>query len=356
MFGSIFGGASMSGSFDTTFNTNFGNNTHQQRAAPTNPDSQQAPPASENFLNRLKETPVTADDLIEESNKECLICFDEHKIGRNACKLPCGHLYHKSCVTEWLKQHCTCPVCRYEVECSDPVYERKRKERMKTTRKLRMRLDEIQSAKISDLRKTADQLGVSIKNCIDKKEIVDLLVTSGKVDIVEGVPIMEIPEKDWMNKTVKELKELLLSFGLSSEEALYKDELRATLVKSGRVSILKTPEQENKNEDNEKESSTTHAIPMGNHSDNHGAYNISSALGGAYSTRGESNASPRESNTTTQNNPQDDPLALSEEQLRTLSIKELKFFLDALSIDYRGYTEKSELVEALSKSKKIRLT
>ena len=67
-----------------------------------------APPASRNAIRNLSIVQVTSDDLIEETNKECLICLEEQKIGSTACKLACGHLYHQSCLTEWLQKSCTC--------------------------------------------------------------------------------------------------------------------------------------------------------------------------------------------------------------------------------------------------------
>lgn len=45
----------------------------------------------------------------------CAVCqfeFEENEILR---KLTCGHLYHKTCVDEWLGKEKKCPVCKYEV-------------------------------------------------------------------------------------------------------------------------------------------------------------------------------------------------------------------------------------------------
>ena len=106
------------------------------------------PPASLSFLNAMRETQVTGDDLIEENNKECLVCLDENRLGGMAVKMPCGHLYHKECISEWLRKQGSCPVCRYEVESSDPMYEVERKKRMRNTRKLRMRRDELKKKKV----------------------------------------------------------------------------------------------------------------------------------------------------------------------------------------------------------------
>jgi hypothetical protein len=36
---------------------------------------------------------------------------DEHK----GCKLKCSHIFHSSCINQWLKSSKTCPVCRYNI-------------------------------------------------------------------------------------------------------------------------------------------------------------------------------------------------------------------------------------------------
>ena len=102
-------------------------NLHQQQGRQQT--DQAPPPAALSFINSLRETIITSDDLIEENNKECLICLDEHVLGGKAVKLPCGHLYHGNCIIEWLRKQGSCPVCRYEVESSDPWYEVGRKKR-----------------------------------------------------------------------------------------------------------------------------------------------------------------------------------------------------------------------------------
>ena len=79
----------------------------EQRVPPTN-NQAKAPPASKKAIRNLAIVQVTADDLIEESNKECLICLDDQRLGSYACKLACGHLYHKACLIEWLQKSCTC--------------------------------------------------------------------------------------------------------------------------------------------------------------------------------------------------------------------------------------------------------
>ena len=111
--------------------------------------SSSCPPASRKVLSNLPLVTVTADDLLEASNKECTVCLDEQTLGSLACKLPCGHLFHKECVKDWLCRHCICPVCRLELETDDINYEMTRSKRMES-RKIRIRLDELKAKSISN--------------------------------------------------------------------------------------------------------------------------------------------------------------------------------------------------------------
>lgn len=47
--------------------------------------------------------------------KECAICKEEMKEGRDVCELPCEHLFHWICILPWLKKRNTCPCCRYRL-------------------------------------------------------------------------------------------------------------------------------------------------------------------------------------------------------------------------------------------------
>ena len=62
-------------------------------------------------MNRFA-TP-TEEELAEDSS--CIICRDEMTV-ETTKKLPgCGHLFHKSCLREWLVQQQSCPTCRGDI-------------------------------------------------------------------------------------------------------------------------------------------------------------------------------------------------------------------------------------------------
>uniref|UniRef100_A0A3P8VVF4 E3 ubiquitin-protein ligase AMFR n=1 Tax=Cynoglossus semilaevis TaxID=244447 RepID=A0A3P8VVF4_CYNSE len=51
---------------------------------------------------------ATAEELAA-NDDDCAICWDSMLSAR---KLPCGHLFHNSCLRSWLEQDTSCPTCR----------------------------------------------------------------------------------------------------------------------------------------------------------------------------------------------------------------------------------------------------
>ncbi|XP_030624907.1 E3 ubiquitin-protein ligase Praja-2 isoform X2 [Chanos chanos] len=75
-------------------------------------DVEQAhPPATENVIECLPQITV----LDEHSGQEqcCAICCCEYVSDEIVTQLPCQHMFHKLCVTLWLRKSGTCPVCRH---------------------------------------------------------------------------------------------------------------------------------------------------------------------------------------------------------------------------------------------------
>lgn len=46
--------------------------------------------------------------------ENCALCFEDfEKDGKNDCLLTrCGHIFHESCVTEWIERNESCPICK----------------------------------------------------------------------------------------------------------------------------------------------------------------------------------------------------------------------------------------------------
>lgn len=52
---------------------------------------------------------IATEEDIQNFSDECAICWDAMDTAR---KLPCGHLFHNSCLRSWLEQDASCPTCR----------------------------------------------------------------------------------------------------------------------------------------------------------------------------------------------------------------------------------------------------
>jgi len=50
------------------------------------------------------------DTNAEEGELHCSICIANIMEGQMARELPCGHIFHKSCVDSWLKNDARCPL------------------------------------------------------------------------------------------------------------------------------------------------------------------------------------------------------------------------------------------------------
>lgn len=86
------------------------------------------PPASQSAIDNLIELKYSAG----EESRECPICQDEYSPDESLLKLPCKHIYHPTCIKEWLRingnvvsNSGTCPVCRFSlVEKDETTQER----------------------------------------------------------------------------------------------------------------------------------------------------------------------------------------------------------------------------------------
>lgn len=47
---------------------------------------------------------------------QCSICMESVDAEENVAKLACGHAYHQSCLTKWMRKRPVCPLCIRDVE------------------------------------------------------------------------------------------------------------------------------------------------------------------------------------------------------------------------------------------------
>ena len=45
----------------------------------------------------------------------CSVCMESFGPGEGGKQLPCGHVYHQACITDWSLQHNSCPLCRCKI-------------------------------------------------------------------------------------------------------------------------------------------------------------------------------------------------------------------------------------------------
>ncbi|KAI1890126.1 hypothetical protein AGOR_G00170420 [Albula goreensis] len=59
---------------------------------------------------------VATPEELATNNDDCAICWDSMQTAR---KLPCGHLFHNSCLRSWLEQDTSCPTCRMSLNINE---------------------------------------------------------------------------------------------------------------------------------------------------------------------------------------------------------------------------------------------
>ncbi|CAH8363056.1 unnamed protein product [Eruca vesicaria subsp. sativa] len=58
---------------------------------------------------------LTSEELMERGLVVCAICREELAANERLSELPCSHCYHKDCISSWLTNRNTCPLCRHNV-------------------------------------------------------------------------------------------------------------------------------------------------------------------------------------------------------------------------------------------------
>ena len=69
-------------------------------------------PLTQDSLNKLEEKKYH-ELANKDPNDECTICKEKYESDSSVIVLPCKHVFHKECITQWLTNyHHKCPLCR----------------------------------------------------------------------------------------------------------------------------------------------------------------------------------------------------------------------------------------------------
>eukprot|EP00553_Chaetoceros_curvisetus_P001310 CAMPEP_0204621072 /NCGR_PEP_ID=MMETSP0717-20131115/6909_1 /ASSEMBLY_ACC=CAM_ASM_000666 /TAXON_ID=230516 /ORGANISM="Chaetoceros curvisetus" /LENGTH=686 /DNA_ID=CAMNT_0051635411 /DNA_START=191 /DNA_END=2251 /DNA_ORIENTATION=+ len=243
----------------------FANAAHEAAAAAQQPPSRPNPPASCKAIRQLPTVIVTPEDLVDENNRECCICLEPHNIGDRVIRLPCAHIYHPHCIINWLGSHSnTCPVCRYELSTDDAEFEQGREERMKQ-RKPRYARYELERMNVRELKDMAKKLKISPsgtnREFLEKKEVIDTILNSGKVIVVKAPEPIEYPSIGILrDMKIRQLKAAMEEAGVffDPKDVVEKEDMVQIFVNSGRI-VLTGEGEEKSTEDNIIENDYGHA-------------------------------------------------------------------------------------------------
>ena len=153
--------------------------------------------------------------------------------------MPCAHIFHQKCIHDWLTNHCTCPVCRYELETDDKQYERGRKQRMKG-RKPRIHSYILDRMPVKGLRELGKQLKVRLPLKGEKPDLIQALVKSGKVDIIAAPKPVEYLLSDLRSMGVGKLRRTMEDAGVFFDpiDVVEKEDMVRIFCNSGRLVLI----------------------------------------------------------------------------------------------------------------------
>ncbi|PIA64475.1 hypothetical protein AQUCO_00100154v1 [Aquilegia coerulea] len=113
--------------------------TQTQHITTTKPRRPQLAPRSTTesttSTTRTTTAPITLEEIkkillgpkvfVLDSGEVCTICLDDMEEGDEARTIECKHTFHTNCISEWVKQKATCPLCRFDMYST--LHTRKRK-------------------------------------------------------------------------------------------------------------------------------------------------------------------------------------------------------------------------------------
>ncbi|CEG37306.1 zinc finger family protein [Plasmopara halstedii] len=67
------------------------------------------------FIRTQSEEDILANVIVRKNARECVICQGEMVIGVQVTRMPCQHMFHTTCLHEWLQIGNSCPICRVKI-------------------------------------------------------------------------------------------------------------------------------------------------------------------------------------------------------------------------------------------------
>ena len=86
--------------------------------------------ASKSAVDALPTVAIT--QSMVDAGSACAVCQCDYEVGeQGVVELGCTHKLHRECLLPWLREHNSCPCCRYELLTDDPAYNEDIKARQK---------------------------------------------------------------------------------------------------------------------------------------------------------------------------------------------------------------------------------
>lgn len=81
--------------------------------------NQRSKKAKKSAVEKLPQVKIEKKHCKKQNNKleppTCTVCCDPIVVDTKGMFMPCGHVYHPDCLTPWLENNNSCPVCRFEL-------------------------------------------------------------------------------------------------------------------------------------------------------------------------------------------------------------------------------------------------
>tara|TARA_B100001093_G_scaffold205128_1_gene197207 strand:+ start:146 stop:844 length:699 start_codon:yes stop_codon:yes gene_type:complete len=153
---------------DRTFNFEQNNNTNN-----SNKNSKPIP-CKEHLLFNI--------DI--ERNGTCSVCLDDFNEGDVEIILPCGHIFHKNCITPWFKKDNSCPNCRItsnygkknlSMKLINSYYKKIHNDNIYGIHKNSANIDLINTINVKKIKFLLDEFKIDYSKCIQKSELLNLI-------------------------------------------------------------------------------------------------------------------------------------------------------------------------------------